>query len=97
MIDRSDWSDKVYLHASLKLESTIGLVEEGPACMYQNPGIETIQFNMPAMTILAGSTITTDGETTQLSKGNIWLDRQSVGLLNILKPLLGMARQQNGG
>ena len=39
----------------------------------------------------------TDGETTQLSKGNIWLDRQSVGLLNILKPLLGMARQQNGG
>ena len=50
----------ICMHASLKLESTIGLVEEGPACMYQNPGIETIQFNMPAMTILAGSTITTD-------------------------------------
>lgn len=82
-VDMHDRTNNI--QASLKLESTVGLIEEGPACMY--PGIETIQFNMPAMTILEGSTITMEGETTQLAKGNIWLDRQSIHMPNIFKPL----------
>ena len=82
-VDMNDRANNI--QASLKLESTVGLIEEGPACMY--PGIETIQFNMPAMTILEGSTVTMEGETTQLAKGNIWLDRQSIHMPNIFKPL----------
>ena len=75
------------IHVCLKLKSCVGLVEEGPACMY--PGMETIQFNMPAMTILEGSTICIAGETTQLNTGNIWLDRQclKMSLKNFFKPL----------
>ena len=81
-----DMNDKTKnIQVFLKLESTVGLVEEGPSCIY--PGVDTIQFNMPAMTILEGSTITMNGETTQLARGNIWLDRQSVKLFNIFKPL----------
>ncbi len=83
-VDLTDKTNNV--QASLTLKSNVGLIEEGPACMY--PGIETIQFNMPAMTILAGSTITLKGETTDLAKGNIWLDRQSIQMpSNIFKPL----------
>lgn len=82
-VDISDRTNNI--HASLKLESSIGLVQEGPACIY--PGIDTIQFNMPAMTIQEGSTITINGQTTQLAKGNIWLDRQSVNKVNLIKPL----------
>jgi len=53
------------------------------------PGMETIQFNMPAMTILEGSTISIAGETTQLTTGNIWLDRQclKMSLKGFFKPL----------
>ena len=82
-VDMNDTANNI--QASLKLQSTIGLVEEGPACMY--PGIDTIQYNMPAMTILKGSTITMKGKMTQLTKGNIWLDRQSVKMFNVFKPL----------
>ena len=56
-VDMTDRTNNIQV--SLKLRSTVGLVEEGPACMY--PGIDTIQFNMPAMTILEGSTITVEG------------------------------------
>lgn len=75
------------IEVQLKLESNVGLVEEGPACMY--PGMETIQFNMPAMTILEGSKITIAEETMQLATGNIWLDRQclKMGIVNFFKPL----------
>ena len=82
-VDMNDTTNNIQV--SLNLESTVGLVQEGPACIY--PGTDTIQFNMPAMIILKGSTITMNGETTQLAKGNIWLDRQSVKLFNIFKPL----------
>ena len=51
----------------LSLKSTIGLVPEVP-----------MEFAMPAMTILEGSTITIDGKTTQLAEGNIWFDRQAI-------------------
>ena len=84
-VDMNDQHENIQV--SLKLTSRVGLVEEGPACMY--PGMETIQFNMPAMTISEGSTITIAGVTTQLATGNIWLDRQclKMGITNFLKPL----------
>ena len=82
-VDMNDTTNNV--QASLKLKSSVGLVQEGPSCIY--PGIDTIQFNMPAMTIQKGSTVTIDGETTQLAQGNIWLDQQAVNKVNIFKPL----------
>ena len=84
-VDMNDHNENIQV--SLKLTSYVGLVEEGPACMY--PGMETIQFNMPAMTISEGSTITIAGVTTQLVTGNIWLDRQclKMGIMNFFKPL----------
>ena len=83
-LEMNDENENIRL--SLKLQSCVGLLEEGPACMY--PGMETIQFNMPAMTILEGS-ISIAGETSQLATGNIWLDRQclKMKLINFFKPL----------
>ena len=69
-VDMNDTTNNI--QASLKLKSTVGLVQEGASGAF--PGIDTIQFAMPAMTIQEGSTITVNGETTQLARGNIWLE-----------------------
>ena len=73
------------IQVSLKLTSHVGLVEEGPACMY--PVMETIQFNMPAMTISEGSTITITGVTTQLARHWKYKQCLKMGIMNFFKPL----------
>ena len=70
---------------SLNLKSNTGLVQEGASGAF--PGIDTMQFAMPAMSIEEDSTITMNGETTQIAQGNIWLERQSVKMFNVLRPL----------
>ena len=80
-VDMNDMTNNI--QASLKLKSTVGLVQEGASGAF--PGIDTVQFAMPAMTIQEGSTITMNEETTQLAQGNIWLERQSVKMYNIFK------------
>ena len=82
-VDMSDTTNNI--QASLKLKSTVGLVQEGASGAF--PGIDTVQFAMPAMTIQEGSTITMNGEPTQLAQGNIWLERQSVKMFNVFKPV----------
>ena len=73
-VDMTDRTNNI--KASLKLKSAVGLVRE-----------VGIQFNMPAMTILKGSTITIDGKTTPLANGNIWFERESMNKINAFKPL----------
>lgn len=81
-----DMDDKTNnINITLSLKDTLGLVQEGNCGAF--PGIDTCQFAMPALTIQEGSNITIAGETTQLANGNIWLERQSVKLFNIFKPL----------
>ncbi len=69
----------------LKLQSTVGLMIEGLAGAL--PGIGVVQFGMPGMTIQEGSTITMNGEQTALAEGNIWLERQSLKMYDIFKPI----------
>ena len=82
-VDMNDRTNNI--QASLKLKSTVGLVQEGASGAF--PGIDTIQFAMPAMAIQEGSSLTMNGKTTQLAQGNIWLERQSVKMFNVFKPL----------
>lgn len=65
---------------SLLLRDTFGMVFEGASGAYpKNPQDEySLEFAMPSLVIEEGSSITMKGETVSLSKGRLWLDRQTL-------------------
>ena len=82
---------------SLNLKDRMGMVLEGASGAFHRAdrksadssgksadrsGNSTYEIAMPFLTIQDGSTITIAGKTTELNRGNIWLDRQCVNYAN---------------
>lgn len=64
---------------NLHLRDTHGMVlEEASGANNKAGGTDSFEFAMPSLSIQQGS-IAIKGVTTQLTKGNIWLDRQTQG------------------
>ncbi len=73
------------LNVNLKLESKIGLALQGSAGAF--PDINMMQYGMPALSLLSGSSITIQGQQTQLTEGTMWYGRQCLKLFNPIKPV----------
>lgn len=63
--------------ASLVLKDTFGMILEGGSGAYKGHDENSYEFAMPSLKIEEGSSITLDGVKTALSKGSLWLDRQT--------------------
>ena len=70
--------EKKGVSASLKLKDTFGMVLEGAGGGFLRGDHGSFEFAMPSLAIEAGSTVTMDQETTTLSAGSLWLDRQTL-------------------
>ena len=101
-LDMTDKTHKVAMSVSLR--DTFGMVFEGASGAYNHAsgsGKDSFEFAMPSMAIQEGGTITLDGTRFEISKGSLWLDRQTVagpnghGLKQALKqPGAGDSPQQ---
>lgn len=77
-LDMTDTTNNV--SASLSLKDTFGMILEGASGAFRKTGGgDSFEFAMPSLSILEGSTLSLNGETTRLGRGNLWLDRQTEG------------------
>jgi hypothetical protein len=64
---------------SLMLEDTYGMVLEGTGGGFRTgKSGGSLEFAMPSLSIKSGSTVTIENETTTLTAGRLWLDRQTL-------------------
>ena len=84
-VDMTDSAEHV--NVSLNLKDMMGMVLEGASGAYgaELPKKSSYEYAMPFLTIQDGSTITIAGKTTELNRGNIWLDRQCINYADLPK------------